>query len=202
MKYKLLKTVLMGLILNISSTATAGIISFATASSDFTINELETNGFILKSTAEGFGLLDADRGAPFTTGHDSLITWTNIAGGISGFTLETINDDLFSLESFQPRTGHTDSDFAVSGIRVEGLLYDGSFISEDFSVDRKANFSDIWTDLVSVEFIGLGDLNRTAWDSIRFETFAAPATTVPEPSSFAIFVLSLLGLTARKLKKK
>tara|TARA_B110000438_G_C15798324_1_gene643879 strand:- start:1416 stop:2051 length:636 start_codon:yes stop_codon:yes gene_type:complete len=210
MTNKLLKSLLIGCLLNISSTATAGIIlttgiiNFGTTSSDFTINELEDKGFLLKSTAEGFGILDADRGRPFSTGHDSLITWTNIVNGTSGFTLETINDDLFSLQSFQPRTGYADGTFAVTGITLEGLLYDGSVISEDFSVDRKANLSDIWTNLVSVEFIAFGELNRAAWDSIRFETFAAPAnaTSVSEPSTIAIFTLCLLGLMTRKFKRK
>jgi hypothetical protein len=202
MKNKLLKTLLIGSMINLSSSAVAGIINFNTAESDFTINELETNGFILKNTADGFGLLDANRGAPFATGHDSLITWTNTPNETSGFTLETINDDLFSLQSFQPRSGYSDGSFAVTGITLEGILYDGSFISEDFSVDRKANLSDIWTNLVSVEFIAFGELNRTGWDSIRFETFVAPAATVPEPSSFAIFALSLLALTARRFKRK
>ena len=152
MTNKLLKSLLIGCLLNISSTATAGIIlttgiiNFGTTSSDFTINELEDKGFLLKSTAEGFGILDADRGRPFSTGHDSLITWTNIVNGTSGFTLETINDDLFSF----------------------------------------------------------GELNRAAWDSIRFETFAAPAnaTSVSEPSTIAIFTLCLLGLMTRKFKRK
>jgi hypothetical protein len=157
MKYKLLKTVLMGLILNVSNAATAGIINFNNTESDFTISELETNGFILKSTAVGFGLLDANRGGPFSTVHDSLITWTNTPGETSGFTLETISDDLFSLESFQSRNGYADGSDPVTGVTVEGLLFDGSSISQEFNADTKGRFSAGWTDLVSVEFIAYGE---------------------------------------------
>jgi len=204
MKNKLLKSLLIGCLLNISNSAIAGIINFNVDESKFRIDTLEISGFIIERTDIGLASLGADRdNSAFSGKNGRIITWTD-SDSTSGFTLETTNSDLFSLESFQSGNGYSDNTNPVSSLTLTGMLFDGSFISEDFSKTGKINLSSIWDNLVSVEFIAHGDNNRAYWDSIRFDTFAAPAiaTTVSEPSTIAVFTLCLLGLMTRKFKRK
>ncbi|MEP4889935.1 MAG: PEP-CTERM sorting domain-containing protein [Aliiglaciecola sp.] len=207
MKCKLFKTLVFGLLLN-AGTASAAIINFnGGAESDFTIDELVTKNFIVTGISDGLGYLAPDRigtdvSNPIFRGKNySLLTWTN-SGFESGFTLATDNGDLFSLESFQSGNGYLDDSFAVSSLTLNGLLSDGSSISESFSSLGKINLSTMWDNLVSVEFIAYGENNRAYWDSIRYERFAAPVVSVPEPSTLLIFTLSLLAITSRKFAAK
>jgi len=200
MEYKIIKAVLIGFMLNISNIATAGIINFNVAESDFTIKEFKTDEFIIKPTADGLASLGTDRdNSAFTGKNGRLISWSN-TGLTSGFTLETISNDLFSLQSFQSGNGYVDGSSPVKSLTLQGLLFDGSLISEDFEDIGKINLSSMWDNLVSVEFIAHGLNNRAYWDSIKFETFAAP-TSVSEPSAFIIFIIGLLSLTARRFNK-
>jgi hypothetical protein len=213
MKNKLLKSLLIGCLLNISSTATAGIIvidgiiNFNVDESDFRLDKIETVGFILDGPTKqgeiglawlGLDRVDVDNSA-FTGKNGRVITSANTSS-TSGFTLTTDNTDIFSLKSFQSANGYANDDNPVSSLSLIGTLFDGSVISEDFSKTGKINLSS-WDNLVSVEFIAYGDNNRAFWDSIRYDRFTAPAV-VSEPSTIAIFTLCLLGLMTRKFKRK
>ncbi|WP_342804742.1 hypothetical protein [Alteromonas sp. M12] len=207
MKSKLFKTLVFGLLLN-AGAASAAIINFnGGAKSDFTIDELVTKNFIVTGISDGLGYLAPDRIGtdvlnPIFRGKNySLLTWTN-SGFQSGFTLKTDNGDLFSLESFQSGNGYLDDSFAVSSLTLNGLFSDGSSISESFSSLGKINLSAMWDNLVSVEFIAFGENNRAYWDSIRYERFAAPVVSVPEPSTLLIVTLCLLAITTRKFATK
>tara|TARA_R110001599_G_scaffold170777_2_gene361135 strand:- start:332 stop:961 length:630 start_codon:yes stop_codon:yes gene_type:complete len=208
MKKKLLKSLLIGCLLNISNSAIAGIINFNADKSYFRLDKIETIGFILDGpTKEGeIGLAwlgldrpDFDNNA-FTGQNGRVITSANTSS-TSGFTLTTDNSDLFSLESFQSANGYANDDNPVSSLSLIGKLFDGSVITEDFSKTGKIKLSPEWDKLVSVEFIAYGDNNRAFWDSIRYDRFTAPAV-VSEPSTIAIFTLCLLGLMTRKFKRK
>lgn len=197
MKYKLIKTIFMGLILNVGS-ASADIINFNVTESDFAVEQFESKDFIITSTSDGLGLVGPERDDSFFTGKGSrLLSWSN-SGSQSGFTLETDNSDIFSLESFQSGNGYVSGLNPVTSLTLNGLLFDGTTISEDFSSTGKINLSSLWSDLVFVEFIAHGLDNRAYWDSIRFERFEAPASvsvSVSEPSTLLIFALSLIFLS-------
>ena len=202
-KYKLLKSAFIAVLLNISNSAIAGIINFNATTSDFTLETLETNDFIITRTADGLANLGFDRdGVTFRGKNGSLLTWVNFDGLTSGFTLETNNTDLFSLESFQSGNGYLDNSNPVESLKLTGLLADGSSISEDFTTVGKINLDNTrWNNLVSVEFIANGINNRAYWDSIRFDRFAAPAS-VPEPSTILMLMLALFFIAAQRFKRE
>ncbi|MBU2877926.1 MULTISPECIES: hypothetical protein [Aliiglaciecola] len=202
MKIKLLKTLLVGCMITLSSSASAAIINFNVDKSEFRIDSLETSGFIIERTSLGLASLGADRNdSAFTGKNGRLMTWDETGSNTSGFTLTTDNSDLFSLQSFQSGNGYVNGRNPVSSVTLNGLLSDGSNISEDFSKTGKINLSGIWDNLVSVEFIAHGLNNRAYWDSIRFERFAAPVS-VSAPSTIGIFVLCLFGIMAGNIKRK
>lgn len=208
MKYKLLKAVVVGLTLNVS-TAFAGIINFnaeGTQTFDFTLDQLITDNFIITKESDGLGHLTNDlptTSAFYVAGKTRLLTWTNTSSE-SGFSLTTDNGDLFSLESFQTDHGYADDiTDLVDSVTVSGLKADGTTISYSTAGVGKTTLANDtvndWIDLVSVEFTAFGVNNTANWDSIRYDRYAA---AVSEPATLTLLMLGLLGLSTRKFMPK
>jgi len=89
------------------------------------------------------------------------------------------------------------------------MLFVDGFIEHAFSINLTRSITSF---LIACDSNDAGDScsassNQNAWlgslsVSYGYEAFEQPSTEVPEPSTFAIFALGLIGLASRRLKNK
>lgn len=196
-KHSFFRAIVTALILALSGFANASLIEFEDFSNNFNIDNYEEDGFTIKPTNDGLGILEAGYLENYWNGNGSgrLITWTNV-GSESGFEISMLNGDLFSLLGFEFGNAYTSGDNFVSYVTLTGLLSNGSTITTNFYTAGTTTLSDDWLNLTSVKFIANGSDNRAYWDNI-----VVNSVSVPEPSTLAIFVIGVIGLSSRRLKK-
>jgi hypothetical protein len=201
MKFKFFKAGLASVILSAAclvNVANAGLIGFESVSDAFWIDGVVEDGFAINRTDDGLASLGASYTDSYWNGNGTgrLITWTN-NGSTSGIEINTLNGDLFSLNSFEFGNGYVRGNSPVTSVTLTGLLSNGSIITDSFSSFGNNNLSNAWVNLTSVKFIANGTSNRAYWDNIEVNR-----VSVPEPSTLAIFALGMIGLASRRFKKQ
>lgn len=191
MKIKMLKAALVGLVLSVSSFANAGLITETTEQTvnfqDFSFNWgvadwLTSTSATLTIEIQGdLGYFDASIGESFELILESFNLGTHglFNSGLNGWTELTPNAGIDAW--------HVTRDFSLTSTQMASLLNDNLF-----QLDINLNQG------VHVSFGILNNINPFVKASLRYST----GTSVPEPTTLAIFALGIMGLASRRFKKQ
>lgn len=195
MKFKSLSAVLVGLALLVSGAANAVILDF----NDLNVGSNQTSygssynysGF----TFTGTQLSSFDNDTWGMNGDDTdYFGW---ASHSSDFGISATNGETFSLSSLQIGQLIWNGDGGAASIT--GTTLGGGTLTQNITVTT--SFTDVsftgWDNLASISISG--PPNWMALDNIDV---TVGTTTVPEPSTLAIFALGLMGLASRRFKKQ
>ena len=213
MKYKFLKATLLGFLFSIYGVASAGIIvssnwqissivgAYAESRTDWSgttpLTETEINTFLSDS------VLDCESDQSAYCGVNALkeSTYTGYAGDAHSITV-----DFNSLYTFTDVDLYTSRainiDVVISFFNDNTLLSATSFVPFDQDiigwqgVQTKVRANRIVFDFDSIS----PNSRQFIMHELRFS--GAGATSVPEPSTLAIFALGIIGLASRRFKKQ
>lgn len=208
MKFKFLQTAIAGLMLSVSSAASAGVIDIDfivdgnTFSQPWSVSNNSTDNVLLESFVFDLRPLstycydidssdcNSSAGVAFTPDSGSAATGfvnatvTNEPGGLNYYDFLQINFSDFG----QGETFSWDID-------VDSTNHVSVYGNELIGSTAYAQMSDGNTYFGSLEAI-VGNS-----DASRFVISSVIATDVPEPTTLAIFALGLMGLASRRVKK-
>ena len=190
---KFLKAALVSTVLVVSSFANATLIDFDGFSS----------GVFNSGTEDGFTII-VDAGSTLGTSglylgpFDGVNSLHHLDPMQSGVTLE--NGGLFTFASLQ-----TGSIFGDAGLMTLTGSLSGGVVGVDtfsplngfYSLLSAVNLAGITIDSLHID-MGTAIAGPVHIDSIVLETYS---TSVPEPSTLAIFALGLIGLSSRRFNK-
>lgn len=208
MNIKMLKAAVTGLVLSVSTIANAGLIldfeDLAISSGTFdTAGDRLSSGFIFDSASDhthlGNNSVSGNSGSTFLVldgykGSDSL-NITQTTGGI--FSVLS-----FDLGEFNPAGG------LATSIDIIGTFVGGATINTTLTLDGilsvagSNNFEKFnlgWNNLESISFSASAGSGDSYWAIDNIDT---SSTSVPEPSTLAIFALGIMGLVSRRLKNQ
>lgn len=211
----MLKAALAGLVLSVSGFANAGLIISATnaiinsggpgfGSIQDTINK---NGL---STNYVNGVTDFDAYLALNPSHTFVFNGNEWFGN-SGETLSSVTYDLGSLMSINALALWNEEAAAISLLDIYvssdntnfnalslGLTPVNNALNTDYLAEV-FSFSDVNTRYVRFD---MSNCNQTGWACAIGEVAFRTSTSVPEPSTLAIFALGIMGLASRRLKKQ
>ncbi len=167
---------------------------------------MTNNGFAIRSNSAGSyqGIV----GNTYTCGPACPDNGTNylLAHG-AGFNFAAVKGSAFSLNSFHGGEAHMGATgLWAKNIQVTGTLASGGTVVQSFALDwiqdaqgPAADFQQFnlngFSNLTSVSFTGIGGNNFFTLDNLN-------VSEVPEPASFALLGLGLLGLALSRRKQK
>lgn len=221
MNIKILKAALTGLVLSVSGFANAGIIilDFEGVGDTANINDFYNGGtdslgnsgtnYGISFGTNTLGCIDSDVGGTcnfaneptadtvmfFLSGSSSILN--NAAGFDTGFSFYYTSSTAVSVNIY-------------SGLNLTGSLLGSIALLSNHTAngcvgDPTGTFCN-W-DIGSLGFAGMaksidfgGTANKVGFDNITFGS--VNPNRVPEPSSLAIFALSILGLASSRLKRQ
>lgn len=200
MQLKMLKTAFLGLILSINSMANAGIIEH----SDINVNGSLFNTYYDQTT--NLTWLDIDSWQNF-----GVASYETISDYLSGtnFHIATL-DDVNTLLSSIPLSGQTSQweyyeetmgAYSNWGRDLIWAVYqnpNGQTLLSKHSFIGNTSWSS-WSGNTDSNSQNIGTDRDLGWFVVSNKTLS---TEVPEPSSLAIFALSILGLASRRFKKQ
>ncbi len=227
MKFKFLKTVILGLVFSVNSlvsTANAGLI--IDNGSFTTVNELDwldltaTQGLsVSQALANNSGWELATKTQFYSMyyeffnfrndevlGVSSSVDWTNVASGVK-LTFEENSD--YASNSFSEFFGITVSgsysDYLFSYSLGKYLADSGDYVTAGVYVENYFEREDTLRTSMK-QSVWWDDDNPTGNEGKSFGTYlvrnATGVTEVPEPSTLAIFALAMIGLASRRIKKR
>ena len=227
MKVKFLKTTFTGIVLFISclvNIANAEVILIDTDNDsfidtttglewmDFGINNNYTYNFVASQLGEG----GSYEGWSLATSDQVLTMWTNAFIGL-GASIE--NTDYYGTGQLMVKDGNeivgsvfTDVFDVMSYNTIlgsDGMTATGAFEGQDgLSTIYLANHIGLSNDLIRYDHIHLSDHENRDYlrtdTNIRYSTMLVKTSSidVPEPTTFAVFALGLMGLGIRRFKKQ
>jgi len=197
MNLKMLKTAVVGLVLSASSFANAGLITFSPSATS-TVSQGTDLYWDMLSESTSTSSLGAvgefnlsDHGDfHFNTNTSDM---ANIGTGTGGY--------LFNLgEMIGPNSNWNNNSSFVGTTAYSGLmnLEDTGIFGLSFQLAGQTHYG--WVNIS--ENAGTQSILGWGYESIAGQAVAAGVTTsVPEPSTLAIFALGIMGLASRKFKK-
>ncbi|MBF7072215.1 hypothetical protein ISG33_02215 [Glaciecola sp. MH2013] len=205
MKSKILQTVFAGLMLSVCNLANAGLITFDAGSP---IEE----GFTISSLSGSFLFGELGNSNIPTSGTPSLLVNRGTPASIN---MQSTTGELFNLLSFFGSEGRNINTsffprFGAEGIEVTGYFATGGSIQSRFDLDLIAEFNPL-LDFQKFDLIGFNDLSRatfTAYGATSAYSFGidniefSQTAQVAGPSTLVIFALGIMGLAARRFKKR
>jgi hypothetical protein len=219
MNIKMLKAAAAGLILSTSTFANAGLIAFTDEASwlaavssvegtidfndiisDTIINEAtyEYDFFNISESGAGSLRLDTMPGSSNSGNGIDNTTFLSMEGGQSGSSNMSITFDI-SLEALAFDTYNYDCGNDNSNIAINGVSLGATPTSGGCPSGTSGFFGVIATGgsvISSVNFLPV----RTSGTYNGFDNFQY-STSIPEPTTVAIFGLALMGLAARRFKR-
>ncbi|MFT5298150.1 MAG: hypothetical protein ACI9VT_002592 [Psychroserpens sp.] len=198
MKFKLLKTVVLGFLLSMSSFANAGLITLNSGTGAVNGNSLDFAGLFI--TLSGGG---RDVGAPYA---DSNGVYNTING-----QYPTSNDIVFSFDdlvenvtlSFDPYGLETSGRGALWVEVFNGLISLGSqkILDGAFHTESLSSFGPMTSFVVNNGCSTASGDTSCSWVS-QYNAVSFDVAAVPEPSTLAVFALGLMGFASRRFKKQ
>jgi hypothetical protein len=197
MKFKFLKAACAGLILSVSAFSNAGLITFNGTASDGDYTSLPGSyteaGFTLTNNSGSNYFVDNDFSTNLNSWDDDVLEFNSLTSSQATLTADgNINFDFSSafLGSFN----------SAASLTFEGFFAGGGSITQTFSLglNTRALFN----------FTGFNNLSSLVISAPTDGMFAlmddltVSASSVPEPSTLAIFALGIIGLASRRFKKK
>jgi hypothetical protein len=198
MNIKMLKAAVAGLVLSVSGFANAGLITFnpsgtstVSQGTDLFWDMLSDNTSTSSLGAVGGFNLTGHEDFHFNTSTSDMV---NIGTGTGGylFNLGEMIGSSSNWSNIADYVGTTD----YSGIMNLG---DSGIFGLSFQLAGQTHYG--WVNIS--ENSGTQSILGWGYESIAGQALAAGVTTsVPEPSTLAIFALGIMGLASRKFKKK
>jgi hypothetical protein len=197
MKFKFLKTACAGLILSVSAFSNAGLITFNGTASDGGYTSLPGSyteaGFTLTNNSGSNYFIDNDYATNLNSWDDDVLEFNSLTSSQATLTADgNINFDFSSafLGSFG----------SAASLTFEGFFAGGGSITQTLSLglNTRALFN----------FTGFNNLSSlvisapTDGDYALMDDLTVSASSVPEPSTLAIFALGIIGLASRRFKKQ
>jgi hypothetical protein len=197
MKFKFLKAACAGLILSVSAFSNAGLITFNGTASDGDYTSLPGSyteaGFTLTNNSGSNYFVDNDFSTNLNSWDDDVLEFNSLTSSQATLTADgNINFDFSSafLGSFN----------SAASLTFEGFFAGGGSITQTFSLglNTRALFN----------FTGFNNLSSLVISAPTDGMFAlmddltVSASSVPEPSTLAIFALGIIGLASRRFKKQ
>lgn len=204
MNSKLLKATLVSFILSVSGYANAGLILDFTESSGDTIitvsGTFDLTGLNLKSNSV-WGNVSNGGGigtySQVTVGNIGSDTFYDYHGGTANFDLYT---NAFNAGRTMSFTGHAFGIWNYFGSSNGNVQIDQNYISGTALFGQGTLTG--WT------FAELGLVNSGLWltmkngETVTVTLNGVDVSSVPEPSTLAIFALGMIGLASRRFKKQ
>ncbi|MHC6648198.1 PEP-CTERM sorting domain-containing protein [Alteromonas sp. HB246098] len=198
MKNKFLKGLLASFALAVSGFAQAGLITF-TPSGTSTVSQDTDLYWDMLSDATSTSSLGAV-GEFFLTDHGDFHfsasdgDMVNIGTGTGGYLF------LFG-EMIGASSNWSNTDFFVGTTDYSGIMSfgDSGIFGLSFQLAGQTHYG--WVN-ISENDNGTQSILGWGYESVAGRAIAAGVTQVPEPSTVAVFALSLMGLASRKFKKK
>jgi hypothetical protein len=197
MKFRCLKTTIAAFIISVSGFANAGLIEidFDDLSSgtvvgdnylgqgvsfvDASITSVALTGMSAPNGINRLGSYTFDQNNPITAIFSTLISSVSLTGydiGSAGFIMKAY-------------------DMQVGG----NLLQTASFVGPDIGVGTNHTLS---LNIEGIRRIEFSQILVGGGDGVVFDNFSFNTAEVPEPSTFAIFALGMIGLASRRFKKQ
>ncbi|MDO6508644.1 PEP-CTERM sorting domain-containing protein [Colwellia sp. 4_MG-2023] len=227
MKFKILNTVVAGLIVLVSGAANAGIINWSEVQNTTDFNDV----FNLGTTVEAINATTTNSGSVTVNGVEfdnstSLLSRRGFVGALDGSSTDDSGYDAF-LNSFDFGNGSDLTALTIGGGNlIEGVAYSIQLWLTDlrpqsremYFDDSNGNSSTLNAkgnglgQYVIGEFTATGNTQELRLDALnssnahitgyQIRLSAPAATTVSEPSTLAIVALGLMGFASRRFKKK
>jgi hypothetical protein len=197
MKFKFLKAACAGLILSVSAFSNAGLITFNGTASDGDYTSLPGSyteaGFTLTNNSGSNYFVDNDFSTNLNSWDDDVLEFNSLTSSQATLTADgNINFDFSSafLGSFN----------SAASLTFEGFFAGGGSITQTLSLglNTRALFN----------FTGFNNLSSLVISAptdgfyALMDDLTVSASSVPEPSTLAIFALGIIGLASRRFKKK
>ncbi|GAA6170635.1 hypothetical protein NBRC116592_03050 [Colwellia sp. KU-HH00111] len=229
MKLKFLKATLTSLtiaLLSFISTANAGLITNGFTFSVASDCDQSSGNHFHSSTGGDFGnpsgkaeignfsceevrgLSEYDLGGLVTT-PEAFVTFDAFSYGLFSGTNDFPFNGMIDIVLYQGNNAEDISDYqAIASTIVGSFSTNGINIGDIFSFDISAAFNNAitnnWSSLgirLQTEGTGVSDGGAWVFDDFRLTTTDDTTTSVPEPSSLAIFALGMMGLASRRFKQ-
>ena len=211
MKFRLLKVFTVGIFLSISSLASASLIIFDDmAVANISESTITSDGYDI-TTGKKALITNESCGIPTCADNGTnYLTINYFPTGENSFTLIRTDSEAFDLLGFDLAEFNIRySQFWAKTIVVSATDIHGAMISESFDLDfindglgGVADFqtfsTSLFTDVTTVKFSGIGGVDRNGYS---VDNINVVYSSVPEPSTLAIFALGMIGLASRQLKK-
>jgi hypothetical protein len=205
MNVKMLKAAVAGLVLSVSGLANAGLITIDNASFEdanvFDQNNGTYNFSVIGWTGTDFGTMDTLTFMGAAVDGDNN-AWSNSPGG----TIEQILGDVLTVGSYKLSTWFGERN-NVGFVSANAELWAGASLIGAVNVGSVG--SDTWVQ--GSESFWVGNEHAALGQSLKIKLVSGgqqalfddvKLTHVPEPTTLAIFSLSIFGLVARRIKKK
>jgi hypothetical protein len=216
MKTQFLKFICAAIMLFITNLASAGIITFDglgnanrngtlnydgftfTAGLLFTYGNLNSSRYTVSKDASDYLMFQQAQGS---NNNYAPLNMSRIGGGVfalNGFDLSQFYTYAAINGSFSV-VGHKQGGGTVSTLFTPDSINDGIGPLDDF---ESFSLVSAYDSLVSVDFIF--DLGNTEWQYLVLDNIVVDESfsSVPEPSTLAIFALGMIGLASRRMKKQ
>jgi len=195
MKFKLFKATLVGLLLSVTcliNVANAGLITFDGGASTWdTIYDTSEVDVIFQSSkiAWGTGYNDLVNVAYTNQNESLIIDFVALAGA-------TVSLDSFDIGNYLGRNNLTQYSIYDLSDTVTALISASPFVVP-YSTISHSTYTAGLSSTVGIRLVLGPDMYNNGLDNVKFST-----TSVPEPSTLAIFALGMIGLASRKIKKQ
>lgn len=203
MNIKTLKAAIAGLVLSVSGFANAGLITFESGHSGYFANEsIQLDGFDI--THSGSFAYIQNTSSQAGNGSNVLYSYNR-----STISLSATSGELFSLLAFDGGESHNifphgwSNAIQVTGFNLAGQVAQSIFrldIDKSYLTGLETFSLSSFTGLSRVEFVGVCD--TTCNPEFSLDNISVATQAVPEPSTLAIFALSIMGLASRRFKKQ
>ena len=201
MKFKFIKIFLSGVLISLSSLSYAGLIVDPIANSSGCCSSMERGYWFTTTEQMNFSSFWLNTTSGLSTDYNlDVLLLNNTPPEYSGSTT-----DYTLLGSWDGLNGLFNTNITVAANSIIGLLaWDENLNSTPYSSEFSQIYNGntlVFTRLLRQSLSNTAPVSSEAGGSIGAIGFTANTTSVPEPSTLAVFALGIIGLASRRFKK-